>query len=346
MFVAQRLVRRATLLLGLAAAPLAAVHAQRDSTATVRGAVRTAEGVPIDEVLLVLSADTARVAEARTLGNGSYSLTRLTPGAYTLTVRRIGYESRTLPVEITTAGVLRFDVTLAQLSVPLDAVSASDTWTGVVGVVGEYATMQPIGGVRLRPLANDGDSVHTDAQGRFVLAVPDGGTGALRAEREGYQPRLVSFRVRTGERAELAVLLDSGRTQRNDAWVWKDLAQRHRWSTPRSVRVARAELLATGARNLLVALEQSPTVQESNLIFTRGACLFVNGQPRPGFPLDAIVADRVEYVEAYALRGDLSRTLAVRWPRGASCGAPGGDLAIRRAIESGLGIQYVVVWLR
>jgi hypothetical protein len=346
MSVIPRQLQRVALLVTLAAAPLATAHAQRDSTATVRGTVRTAEGVPIDEVLLVLSVDTARIAEARTLGNGGFSLPRVLPGHYTLAVRRIGYESRTLPVVVTSAGVTRFDVTLAPLAVPIDAASASERWTGVVGVVGEYTTMQPIGGVRLQPLTSDRDSVQTDAQGRFSIALPEGGTGVLRAERQGYQPRLVSFKVLPGERTELAVLLDSGRTQRNDAWVWKDLAQRHRWSTPRSVRVSRSELLATGAQNLLVALEQSPSVQESNLIFTRGACLYVNGQPRPGFPLDAIVADRVEYVEAYALRGDLSRTLETRWPQGASCGAPGGDLAIRRAIESGLGIQYVVVWLR
>jgi hypothetical protein len=156
----------------------------------------------------------------------------------------------------------------------------------------------------------------------------------------------VSYRVQAGQRVELAVLIDSGPSEPKDRWVWKDLAQRHTWSTPRSVRVARAELLASGAHNLLEALEHSPTVQANGLIFSRGACLFVNGQPRPGFPIDAIVADRVEYVEGYAVRGDLSRSLAQRWPANSECGAPGGDPAIRRAVESGRGVQFVVVWLR
>ena len=319
--------------------------AQKDSLATVRGVVRTADGIPVDEVLVRLMRDTAAIAESRTLRNGAFSLPKIPIGPYTLDVRRIGYETRQLPVAVERAGALAFDVSVVPLPAPPLAVTAEAGWTGVIGVVGDYDSMEPIGNVRLRPLIG-ADTVQSDATGRFAYPAPVGTTGALLVERDGYAPRLVSYTVREGERTELAVLLDPNARERTDTWVWKDLAQRHKWSTPRSVRVSRGELLATGAHNLMTALENAPTVIQSGLIFTRGACLYVNGQPRPGFPLDVLLTERVEYVEAYALRGDLSRTLQLRWPPGQSCGAPGGDLAVRRAIESGQGIQFVVVWLR
>lgn len=112
------------------------------------------------------------------------------------------------------------------------------------------------------------------------------------------------------------------------------------------MRVPRSELAASDARNLLVALEQTPSLQVRGVIITCAACVFVNGQPPPGYPVDAIRADLVEYVEAFPVRTELSRTLQKRWPPNGVCGAPGGDLAVQRAIESGQGAQYVSVWLR
>ena len=326
----------------IGAAPL---HAQSPAAITLRGQVRTAAGVPLDEVLVRLRADTGTVAESRSLSSGQYSMPRLEPGEYTLDVRRIGFESRALPVRLGEDRTLRMDVVLSPLAVPITPTSDDGPWTGVLGVVGTFADMEPLDSVRVRVLGRD-SSVISDAQGRFALPLPPGTSGALRLERDGYVPRLVSYRVNENGQSELAVLLDAGALRRSDAGIWRDVLQRHQWSTPRAVRVSRDELLQTGAHNLLVALEAAPTVQQSNLIFSRNVCLFVNGLPRPGFPLDAILTDRVEYVEGYANRGDLSRTLPVRWPANGVCGVPGGEITARRAIESGQGIQYVVVWLR
>ncbi len=334
-----------TAVLALSALAAPPVDAQEDSLFTMRGMVRTAEGVPIDEVLLTLARDTGDVARVYTLRSGAFTMPKLTAGEYTLSVRRIGYETRRLPVQIGQNRTLAFDVTLVALPITLEAARVQADWTGVIGVVGNYENMEALDGVRFLPLSST-DTITSDASGRFVLPVPEGGTGALRVERSGYAPRLVSYRVQPGQRVELAVLLESGSSETRDSWAWKDLAQRHKWSTPRSVRVARAELLATDSHNLLVALEQSATVQNSGMIFSRSACLFVNGQPRPGYPIDGLATERVEYVEGYAVRGDLSRSLQLRWPRNAECGAPGGNPAIRRAIETGQGVQFVAVWLR
>ncbi len=324
--------------------PWTAARAQTDSTASIRGSVRVASGEGVADALVLLEQDRLTIARARTLASGTFALPRLLPGTYDISVRRIGYTTERQSITIE-AGASTWNPVLSPLPTLLDTVAVGDAWTGIIGIVGDQARMEPLDGVRITHMGGD-DSITVDANGRFLLPIDRAGTGAIRVERDGFLPRLVSYTVREGERPLLTILLDSGRVSANTEYVWRDLNQRTRWSTPRTVRVSRGELAATGAHNLLVALERTPSVQASGVIITRSACIFVNGLPRPGFPVDAILTDRVEYVEAYPARTDLSRTLPQRWPAGGRCGAPGGDIANRRAIESGQGAQYVAIWLR
>ncbi len=318
--------------------------AQTDSTATVRGTVKTAAGAPIADALVLIEQDGATVSRARTLDAGTFALPRLLPGSYTLVVKRLGFTSDRQELTVG-RGVTRVASELAELPRQLSSASSEAVVTGVGGVVGDFARMEPLDSVRIFLVGGD-DPVRTDADGRFVLPTKFPGPGAIRVERTGFEPRLISYSVNAGERVELSVLLDSGKVSDNSKWIWRDLDSRAKWRTPRTVRVPREELVASQTANLLVALEQAESVQNSGLILTRAACVFVDGQPRPGFPIDAIRADKVEFVEAYAARTDLSRTLTQRWPPNGNCGAPGGDIAARRAIETGQGVQFVAVWLR
>jgi hypothetical protein len=320
------------------------VHAQTDSSATVRGTVRTATGAPVADALVLIEQDGATISRARTLDAGTFALPRLVPGNYTLVVKRLGYTSDRQ--EVTAGrGITRVVSELTELPRVLASASSEAAVTGVSGVVGDFSRMEPLDGVKIFLVGGD-EPVRTDVEGRFVVPTKFPGPGAIRVEREGFAPRLISYSVEEGDRVELSVLLDSGKVSDNSKWVWRDLDLRAKWRTPRTVRVPRSELAASESTNLLVALEQAASVQKSGLILTRAACVFVDGQPRPGFPIDAIRADKVEFVEAYAARTDLSRTLAQRWPPNGICGAPGGDLAARRAIETGQGVQYLAVWLR
>lgn len=320
------------------------LRAQTDSTATVRGSIRTAAGAPIADALVLIEQDGATVSRARTLDAGNFTIPRLLPGSYTLVVKRLGYTSDRQELTVG-RGVTRVTSELAELPRLMAPAESEDAATGVAGVVGDFARMEPLTGVSVSLVGGD-EPVSTDANGRFVLPAKFPGPGAIRVEREGFEPRLISYSVDEGDRVELSVLLDSGKVSNNSKWIWRDLDQRAKWRTPRTVRVPRDELVASQTSNLLVALEQSESVQNSGLILTRAACVFVDGQPRPGFPIDAIRADKVEFVEAYAARTDLSRTLTLRWPPNGSCGAAGGDIAARRAIETGQGVQFVAVWLR
>jgi hypothetical protein len=320
--------------------------AQVDSSGTVRGNVRVESGLPVAEALVTLrqTSDGCEVARDRTLGNGTFTLPKLVPGDYTLSVKRLGYDAIEVPLRVND-GVTRYTAVLTPQPALLGFSQLADGWTGVVGLVGDGETMAGLEGVRITRMGG-GDPVTTDAEGRFVLPIEAVGPGALRVDRDGFEPRLVSYDVDPGTRSPAVVLLDSGSVSKDWASVWTDLNQRAKWSTPRTVRVSRQELLLTGSGSLLQALERAPTVKASGVIISRLACVFVDGLPRPSYPVDAIRTDRVEYVEAYPARTDLSRTLVNRWPPGAPCGAPGGDLISQRAIESGTGAYYVVVWTR
>ena len=327
--------------------PTAQAAAQADSSATVRGSVRIASGLPVEDVLVRIThaGDSCAAATSRTLANGTFTLPKLQPGAYTLSVRRLGYETLEAALQVSD-GVNRYEAVLTPMPALLNYAQLADGWMGVVGLVGDNSTMDALAGATVTRMGG-GEPVTTDAAGRFVLPIESPGTGALRVEREGFAPRLVSYSIDDGGRSPAVVVLDSGSTGKEWASVWTDLNQRAKWSTPRTARVGRDELALAGSGNLLQALERSPSIKEAGVIVSRLACVFVDGLPRPGYPVDAIRTDRVEYVEAYPVRTDLSRTLVNRWPPGAVCGAAaGGDIVNRRALESGNGAYYVVVWTR
>lgn len=345
--------RTTPLLLGLLAATAlpgvwsgATLAAQEDSTATIRGSVRIESGLPVAEVLVTATRadEECAAGQVLTLSNGGFTLNKLVPGQYTILVRRLGYE----PVEATLAvgeKLTRYDAVITPKPALLTFSQLAAGWTGVVGLVGNAETMEPLADARITAMGSK-ETVTTDAQGRFAIPISDFGAGALRVERDGYKPQLVSFLVGEGDRDAAVVVLDSGDTPKSWASVWTDLNQRAQWGTPRTVRVGRAELMGTGAGTLIGAMEQAPTVKASGVMVSRLSCVFVDGLPRPGYPLDAIRTDKVEFVEAYPEGTELSRTLVNRWPPGGACGSAGADIITRRAIESGTSARWVVVWTR
>lgn len=332
------------LLFAMLSAPVVSIAAQSETSSSVRGTVLSTDGVPVADALVKLETSDSLISRARTLDNGNFTLPRLAPGTYTLTVQRLGYvnDRRQLKVE---RGVNRISAELVPLPAGVAVAAASAGQMALTGIVGDFAQMEPLGGATITRMGG-GEPVQTNQNGQFVLPLDEPGVGALRVEREGFESQLVSYRVSENARVEVHVLLDSGRVDPRLGWIWRDLDQRSKWQTARTVRVPRSEISGAETSNLLVALERTPTLQTSGIVISRASCLFVNGQPRPGFPIDAIRAEQVEYVEAYPVRTDLSRTLSSRWPPNGSCGAPGGDLTVQRAIDTGQGARFVAVWLR
>jgi len=320
--------------------------AQRRPAGSLGGIVRTADGLPVSDVLLHLVRDSLGYV-ARSDDEGRFLIASLAAGDYTLTAKRIGFDSAVAHGRVTDRRTT-LDVVLNRRPVAFDTVRVRADFSGITGVVGDFSRMLPLGDASVRLLGGD-RLVTTDSSGRFALELPRGRGHAVRVERSGFAPYLTSFDLVAGRRIELVVLLDSSTQATKDGWKWDELDQRQRVSRYGSARIARSELRATGESNLQLALQYTAAASDRGLTIPRAPCVFVDGVARPTLTLDAIPVSSVEFVEVYTRAGDVSGTLAARWPAGFRCG-DGGTFTNRSVPSTSRGptnqAQFVVIWMR
>lgn len=294
-----------------------------------------------------------RTVLARSNADGVYRLTGLGAGEWTVAVRRLGFTPFVERVDFDARGMRR-DYILRELVVTLDPVLVAERWSGVRGVVGDIRYLSPLPDARVRVVGGD-TITRTDGAGRFAVALAPGAEVVLRIEREGYARQLVTATVPRDGYVELDVPMDTLRDARRDQLVWEDLDRRLKFATVRAARVGREELARSDASRLDAALNEAPSAVRAGVTVTRAACLFIDGVPRPGMTVDAVLAGDVEFVEVYPPGADLTNTLALRWPPRAECGAPGGfqrggaGAAVRPGSRRGTDpqlAQFVVVWTR
>ena len=318
----------------------AAAQALRPGLLT--GRVLDENGQPVGNAVLRATLG-ARTILVEGDADGDYRIGGLSAGVWLVSVRRLGYRPVALEVVMPAEG-LRRDLFVETARVALDPVLVAAKWTGVRGIVGDARRITPLPGATVSILGSDA-SAGADPLGQFALAVPGGRTVLLRVKRAGYATRLVSVRVPAERYLDVELGLDTlGRPSR-DLWIWRDLDQRLKYATPRAALVDRDELEASDAVSLGTALQLAASVQKLGLVVNRRACVFVNGVPKPAYPVDAILAGNVEFVEVYPPGSELTRTLALKWPPGATCGVPDGTI---RAPSAGARqvAQFVSVWLR
>jgi hypothetical protein len=123
-----------------------------------------------------------------------------------------------------------------------------------------------------------------------------------------------------------------------------DLDSRLRWAPNASAFVTGSELRERGAM-IRDALAASPTFVGKTLrLAPNSVCLFVNGAPKPGMPMDAINVENVRAVEVYVSSRDLARV----WPTGAPC-ADGRPATANRSVGNHVEpatVKWVVIWTR
>lgn len=315
--------------------------AQNPPGRAVIGLVRDSAGTPLGDV-------TVRVTRAATThifttgSNGRYRFSGLSDGEWTLSAQRIGFAPFVTEITITLDGVAR-DIVLASRTRSLDSVLVSASWTGVRGIVYDARRFIPLPSARVSVMGSQRvDS--TAREGTFAIELPRGQTALVRVERAGFLPVLRSVAVDDGRYVELDIPLDSANPAPKDYLNVKDLKVRLGMAGNLAVMVGREELQKTGARSVLDALIETPSGRRKNVVIGRDACVFVNGRPRPGFPIDAVWVEDVEFIEAYPGGSELSNTLARRWPPGASCGVP--SITPQRGETSKGRVRVVSVWLR
>lgn len=333
---------RSASLLGLLLLLAAPAGAQQLRPGLLLGRVTDAAGAPVAEAVL-RATQGPRTILAQADEDGDFRLGGLTGGLWTISVRRLGYRPVAIDLELPAAG-LRRNFSLERVSATLDPVLVAAKWTGVRGIVGDARRITPLAGASVRLLGAE-QTTGSDTSGHFAIPVAGGRDVLLRVERAGFATRLLSVTVPAEGYVELDVPLDTVTERPLDGFRWRDLDQRLKFATPRAVLVARREIEASDAVSLLTALQFARPVQAKGVLIDRRACVFVNGVPKPAYPLDAIMAGDVEFVEAYPPGTELTRTLVMSWPAGATCGAPEGTM---RASNPGSRqvAQFVSVWLR
>ncbi len=321
----------------LIASPLLA---QVDSSAGIRGRVTDGAGRPINGALVLLNFQDV-TQQTRTDTTGAYSLSGLREGRWRVVVQRLGYIPDSADVTVT-ATIARHDVRLQPI-VQLDQRVISADWTGVIGVVGDR-NYQRVPEATVRVV---GERVveRVDGNGSFAIPLRGNRSILLRVKAPGFTDRLVSARIPERGSVELSVLLDTARFTGASELMADELERRMNWASPLAVRVSRDELLRVGSNDAMMAISGTPSFNAKNLVIERDACLFVNGLPRPGFPLDAIDASTIEFIEVYPGGTERSGLLASRWPRGGQCGVPVPP-QFKRRVDARQLVRYVVVWTR
>jgi hypothetical protein len=259
-------------------------------------------------------------------------------------LRRIGYAIRAPEqLELTRDTIL--SPGLARLAREIASVLVRDSTTGIRGVIGTAAGLEPLGSARVQ-VAGVRGAFTSDSAGRFFVPLEKAGSYALRISKDGFHPSLRMVEVIGRRSADGSALLDSAPAKASAilAANWEDLDQRQRWRTMNSALVAGLDLTGRGG-TLSDALQLTPSFAQRGLRLNGAACVFVDGVPRPGLSLDAIAPEQIEMIEVYGINGEPSGSLIRRWPAGVECAGSSRSTTAPGISERGI-VRFAVIWLK
>ena len=330
--------------IALCALLLASSGAAAQDVYTVAGIVRdTATRVPLAGALVAIR-NGAFERAARANQHGEFRISAVPTGNYHLNVRRIGYVEAERAFQVLDRDVF---VTLGVIRVTreLDTVRVRERVMAIFGVIGAAQGVRPLADVKVQVIGINHTTM-TDSAGRFFVEVKMAGRYLVRVSRTGFTHLLLSVDVAPDVSAETSALLDStdARDRMGTETAWKDFDKRVIWRGPRSAIVSAAEL------DTLEGMSLGDALNHTNSAFRRGmrigsqTCVFVNGVPMPGWPVDAYPIARVDAVELYGPGGDGTGTLRQAWPPRVPCGLPQGG-PFGDGLPAGTA-AFAVIWLK
>ena len=321
---------------------LVAVQAAGQGVLTGRVLDERAAAIPGARVDL----QTTTLRTVRTDSTGRFSFAGVPPAQYRLQVRQIGY----LPLDTMLSMPPRDTTvvfTLRRVASTLSRIVVRGRWQGIYGTIADSATLKPLPNVLVRVIGVS-SSIRTDSLGAFVSDLKQPGDYVLRFELDGYASRALPVTVARDSSAEVLVTLNHGNA--NDARtqiLWREFDSRTRMRGLNSALVPANELTAIGTETTSEALRRSRSFAIKNLRLQRDICLYVNGEPKPGWTMDAFDASEILAIEVYGRGGELTRNLGARWPKGVACGPQTGSSPIRLSeSDRKLQVQAVVIWLK
>jgi len=331
----------ATIFTALLSASIRTSGAGAQQPVPVRGKVQdSVSGRPLAGAIVGLGPNGSD-RTTRTDDAGEFAFSKVVPGNYSLTVKRLGYEPRARAVEVK-AGMDSLVVAMLRVST-LDTVRIRATNQGIYGAVGTAEGLRPLRSALVQVIGGSG-KLSVDSTGHFYIPIKAPGAYLVRAMSPGYQTQTMAVTVRRDEGVEIALLLDSATTPESNRWesAYADMADRMIARRNSSAIVSASELRETGYSGLADALRRSPSFNKAVIRIGGTACVFVDGQPKPGLSIDAFDGTQIEAIEAYTASSEGTGNLARRWPRGFPC-APTGENTTAAGSDV---IRWVVVWLK
>jgi hypothetical protein len=285
-----------------------------------------------------------RTGPVRTDTAGAFTFIGAERGSHRLLIRQLGFQPVDTLVDTPGPALL---IRLRRTSTTLSRVMIRANRQGIYGTVARATTLAPLAQARVRIVGVE-RVLLTDSLGMFAAELSRPGSYVLRFEQDGYAARSLSIEVARNEAREVLIALEA--TDRDDARnqiLWREFDSRTRMRGLNAALVPSTELSAAGTTQLSHALAGSKSFAVKNLKLSPDACIYVDGEPRPGSSLDAFDVDDILAVEVFGRRGDLTATLAARWPKGVRCGTGMSFVPWRVSdAEAKLQVQAVVIWLK
>lgn len=349
-------------IVGLMLAALPSIAAAQEGFGSVRGIVRNETGRPVEYALVTIDSSGSN-RQVRTDRDGQFSFSSAPVGQRTVRVTFVGYRPNERTVQVS-RGVTDIEIILERAVTTLAGVEVTARRSGLYGSVIARDSLLPVADARIEVLGARASDT-TDASGAFNLPLLKPGSYIVRVRHSQFESRNVSIVVPVGGGTQLDLVVERGLLSRDAHMeqLYRELDSRVHWQGTTAALISREDLKGAPTTGLDVSIISAPGFMKASFYPARegweNACLYVDGQPRPGMTIADFPIEQIEAVEVYGPpmdRSDPTKTLASRWPPRAQCGNGGGP---RTAFQSGRAdpsaarlsgkaqrIQFVAIWLR
>jgi hypothetical protein len=322
-------------LLLCSAASIAAAQGTSSFSGTVRDIATTQ---PVAGAVIELASPTKRYA-TRTDEAGEFFFRDVTIDTYRTTVRRIAYSAMSRDLDVT-SGMKPVILRINPMPQALAEVRVRGEGTGIYGRVARSGDFEPIRNAQVY-VAGNRDSVVTDSTGAFYMPLKRAGAFMVRVRAPGFVDDMFVVDVKRNQVADGSRLLDIGDGNRIPPGLWKDFDQRLSWhDLGKSALMPGSEIRKAGA-TIAGAIGQSGMMVSRSMRLGPSVCIFIDGQPRPGYPVNMIRPEEVKAIEVYGGGSDAAKLLMADWPMRARCSETG-----ERPPRGFRVITAIVIWTK
>lgn len=238
-------------------------------------------------------------------------------GIVKVVVSTLGYESveKNVPVN---APTVTQEFILRAVARQLGDVQVRATYIGIRGGIADETTRMPLAGVKVTSRLL-GINVVTDSNGRFEVPMAKATSAVLQLSKDDYLLRPAQIDVRNDGPTDVMLYMTAGKNVRGEATRLDELDRRVRANTINAFTASGAELQTTKMVSLYDALIASGILMRKNMQMGNVMCLFVNGLPRPGFPINTVYVPDIDFIEVYGYKSEVTQSLMADWPQKIPC---------------------------